>query len=409
MIIYYLLVFVIPLEHHPIWAGFIGGMTVIKYVGAVCFFYAMAHLALKSRLPDLLGTWSARWFLLYTLLVTLQCARVGRLNFQPGPFLPTFSFVVFFIITLSVVDSEQRLRWTLLAAMGAIALASLYTIRDWQKYHALYAAYRPSGAAGDPNYFALTAMFTIALGPYLAFERPSKLQKWYCLGCLAVTSIAVTLGASRGALPAMLSIFLMMALRSKKRMRYLLVLALFLAPSFFLDSSPAKRFFAPSERDTANTVTRTTVWRAGLRMVEQNPFMGVGIDNFSPLATAYEDTNEEGVRSMAHNTYIQLGAEMGLPGLVIFLMIYVSAFQMLERMRKRPRQAGTLTSRVALAIEAGFVGAAVCAFFLSAEYEKFPWFFLFLAMAMYHLPRRRRPRKERLMADVALVGASVAN
>jgi O-antigen ligase len=144
-------------------------------------------------------------------------------------------------------------------------------------------------------------------------------------------------------------------------------------------------------------------------MVEQNPFLGIGIGGFRPSVTHYEDTNEEEVQSVAHNTYIELGAEMGLPGLVIFLMMYVSAFRMLERMRKQPGQAGSLTSRVALAIQAGFVGAAACAFFLSAEYEKFPWLFLFLAMTMHNLPRRKRPRKERLTADSDLVGVPVAN
>jgi len=55
------------------------------------------------------------------------------------------------------------------------------------------------------------------------------------------------------------------------------------------------------------------------------------------------------------------------------------------------------------------VGAGVGAFFISAQFQKFPWFFLFLAMSMPPLAARaRRHRRKKPAGDESEVAVQPA-
>jgi O-antigen ligase len=410
MLIYYFLIFVLPLEYHRIWGHAYGNITVIKYVGAASILYAAVHFFQRERVPSFFAARSARWFFVFMAMAIIEFVRVGNFWFlSQSRLFNCISFMLFFFVTITVVDSHSRLRGVLLAAVGSVAFASLYAIRDWQKYRGIYEGYRPSGPTGDPNYFALTAMFTIALGTYLAIQRAGKLQTYFCLGSVFVTTVAVTLGGSRGAFLGMAAMFLMVVLRSNRRMLYLSVAGtVFLFPSLFLANSPLRRFFAPSERDMINVEERTLAWKAGLRMVRDNPLTGVGVGAFKPLMKYYQLPGEKEILHIAHNTYLEIAAEMGLPGLLVFLMMYGSTFRMLERIRKRAGP-GSLMRTAATAFQTAFVGAGVGAFFISAQFQKFPWFFLFLAMSMPPLAARaRRHRRKKPAGDESEVAVQPA-
>ena len=68
-----------------------------------------------------------------------------------------------------------------------------------------------------------------------------------------------------------------------------------------------------------------------------NPVLGLGPGNF-PIAEgtlsaiAARQQFGIGVRwNAAHNSYVQIGAELGFPGLVLYLAVIASAFQALRR------------------------------------------------------------------------------
>ncbi len=396
MLLYYLLILVMPLERHPLWASMIGGLTVVKMLGAACLVYALAYCILRSRRPDIVGTWPGRLMLAFVPIPILGYLRTGRLeSWELSPAASVISFLMLYFATLVLVDTREKLRRCLLCAIGAVGFASLYVMRDWQKYHDLYSNYRASGAVGDPNYFALTAMFAIPLGVYLAFERNSWTQRIFCLGCAVSTVCGVGLGASRGAILGMSALFLMIAMRSRHRLRYAaLAMVLLLPPNLLLTNSPLKRLLVPSDRDVVNVTERTTVWKASLRMVQAHPLIGVGAGMFKTSVVDFEGPVEVPVQSIAHNTLLEIAAEMGLPALALYLAMYVSAFLLLQRVRRRCGGEGLL-GRAALAIQAGLMGAGVCGLFVSAEYEKAPWFYLCLAIAVAGLAKHRRRRNRK--------------
>src|SRR6185295_7168359 len=125
-------------------------------------------------------------------------------------------------------------------------------------------------------------------------------------------------------------------------------------------------------------VGRVKIWKRGIGYMLDRPLFGVGMRNFqvaegtiSPRARL----RDRGVGvwwGAAHNTYVQAGAELGVPGLLFFLGMFATAFASLRRAARnalRVRPAGSEVSRLAQSLMAALVGFAAGAVFLSLAYS----------------------------------------
>ena len=114
-------------------------------------------------------------------------------------------------------------------------------------------------------------------------------------------------------------------------------------------------------------------------MVLDNPLFGVGLGQFIPQEDRYDRNliDLAGKPFIAHNTYIQIGAEQGLIVLALFMVIMVLAIRncrFVERANPSPRIVS-----MAVAIRIGLLGFAVAAFFVSAPYMVFYWMLIFVS------------------------------
>jgi O-antigen ligase len=108
-------------------------------------------------------------------------------------------------------------------------------------------------------------------------------------------------------------------------------------------------------------------------MVEAHPLAGVGLQNFRPLMPRYVLPGEQ-ITSLAHNTYVEITAELGIFGLVAFIGVLATAFTRLERLRRRAvAHRSVYVAMTALALQAGVLSFVVSAFFLSAWWDKMTW------------------------------------
>ena len=392
VIFFYLLITVMLLPRHPLWAKFVGELTVIKYVGGACLLYAVFHLFVRRSSPHFMRTWQARWFVVLFLLATASFLTKGAHQgpLATSPFLSYVSFVLLFFITLVVVDSLQRLRWVLLMSLGSIGLASVYLLREWQKYHHLYESFRPGWVAGDPNYFTVSALLCLPVGFFLLLGRQPWWERLFCLGCLAVTLAAITLAGSRGGVLGLgvLTLFAVWHLRRRIHKLLFPVLVLFVL-MLVAPVSPLNRFLRPSSSDQGSADTRIVLWEAGLGMMRNNLAFGVGLGNFKGTVGDYgEYPGEPGARlnNIAHNSYVEIGAELGLPGLLAFVAILVWSFLGLERVRRRTKPRGPLLlQQAALGMQAGLLAFGVTIFFVSGHYQKLYWLMVFLSMCLSSL------------------------
>ena len=84
-------------------------------------------------------------------------------------------------------------------------------------------------------------------------------------------------------------------------------------------------FTAPSSQDYANA-ERLAHWIAGLRMFFDHPFLGVGIGNYPNAYPQYYITIFVNSLGHAHNYYINIAAETGFIGLVVYLFFLGAIF-----------------------------------------------------------------------------------
>src|SRR5439155_27111464 len=195
----------------------IAGVTVVKYVGLVCLAYAAFSLLGRRRWPEFLGTAQARAFLAFFCLVVVSYVLHGPgvAGVGWGALTGYISHVGFFFTTVVLVTSLERLRRVMLVAVGSMALASLYVLREWWGGSAMYGAgYRPGYVTGDPNFFAASALLCLPLALEWSGESRRPAERLYCLGCLVLGLAASMVAASRGGFLGLLAGMGFMAWRS---------------------------------------------------------------------------------------------------------------------------------------------------------------------------------------------------
>jgi len=150
---------------------------------------------------------------------------------------------------------------------------------------------------------------------------------------------------------------------------------------------------------------RLKVWERGLGYLADRPVFGVGISNFqvaegtiAPKARLRE--RGLGVRwQAAHNSFIQVGAELGTPGLLLFIGLFATAFASLRRVARyalRTEPPAREVSRLAQTLMAALVGFVVGAFFLSLAYTDMLYTLAALAVGLRKVASADDLRSRRL-------------
>jgi O-antigen ligase len=145
---------------------------------------------------------------------------------------------------------------------------------------------------------------------------------------------------------------------------------------------------------------RMTIWKRGLDYVRQRPVFGVGPDNFirAGWTLSMEARYGLGIKNQApHNTFIQIWAETGTAGLLVFVSIILGGSLTLIRLRARlPRSwlKGTADQRflylLAGYLPVSFMGFSVAAFFVTHGYTAMFYILTAFLSATLMLTRQER-------------------
>jgi O-antigen ligase len=400
MILYYIIVLFSALPNQPWFGTQVGGagFTIFKYVGVLAFFYSLLYAGVKGGIPNLFQTWQIRFFVALSLLAFASYLFMGdKTNVVMSPFMIYVSFLFMCFVSLALIDTSRRLRHSLLAFMGSLALASLYVLREFQKA-GFQKGYRAGYVAGDANYFAANALLALALAYYLLRTKQSRWQKAYCLGCAVLTALAFVASGSRGGFLALCVCSLFVFLRTRKKLRLVLVALLFLPVLAFSSTSPLHRILHPASGEIESSQAHEILFKGGLRVFLEHPVAGIGLGNFkSTMDSMGLFQGRSGY--MAHDVYVEYAAELGIVGILLFIGILVSVYRSLERVRKLAmRYDDEFFFAVTSGMQTGLLGYCVASFFLSAEYQKTFWILIFLSASVPSLFRTRHSTADQLQA-----------
>jgi O-antigen ligase len=162
--------------------------------------------------------------------------------------------------------------------------------------------------------------------------------------------------------------------------------------------------FAPLEARERVTVIeggsgRSDIWTVGWRMVEDQPIGGVGAGNFEVSSIHYllepgailRDEFIVDKPKVAHNTYLQVVAELGLVGLLLFLSILAFSLACAVKAARTFMRIGDVPMELlSRGLIVAVIGILVADIFISAQFSNQLW--LLLALGPSLLAVSRSPR-----------------
>lgn len=156
---------------------------------------------------------------------------------------------------------------------------------------------------------------------------------------------------------------------------------------------PAQATTGLSSRDQRTFTTRLDIWQRGLQMMLDYPATGIGMSMYRGVVGLPQYQIEYyvvngGTLPHAHNEYIQMGADLGVPGFVLYIIWQIIVLWMLW---KGWRSGDATLMGIAAAVFAGLLGHAAYGFgdavTLWDRYSFILWWLVGLAGAQYVLPR----------------------
>jgi len=291
------------------------------------------------------------------------------------------------------------------ALMYIIAAAAIRGIRDVERLAAIYLASAAIYAAViitrfdigdgsdwrlghlyyyDANDFATLAVTAIPFGLYFLHVARSMALRALIAASLTILTLAFVWSGSRGGFLALTAVGIFVVARYREiplRWRIsatALVLVVLLGTASDQYWEQMGTITSESDYNRTGETGRLQIWERGIGYMLGHPVLGVGPSNFqtaegtiSPLAERQQFGI--GVRwSAAHNTFIQAGAELGLPGLFFFSMMLVTAFRaQRDSFRNASRSMDTGRGpELTRALTASLIGFLIGSLFLSLTYSE---------------------------------------
>lgn len=174
----------------------------------------------------------------------------------------------------------------------------------------------PTASFPYPNGFAAWILvFIFPVGMFVIFGRWDWLKKMFFGSVLILLGYLLALTKTRGAWLAFIAA-LTASLIFKLNKAGLALLAVFLIFAFFADAS-----FVNYITSSASMNDRTTMWKNSWEIFRQHPVIGNGLNTFFINYAKVRDDEDRNKRgSYAHNCYIQMAADIGLVGLLSFIL-----------------------------------------------------------------------------------------
>jgi O-antigen ligase len=364
----------------------LGLLTVSKLIGALAM---IAWFLAWSRGRQPIATVALFWpvaGLAAWILLSLAMAYD-----QSAAMLFASRYLMFFVLVFLVVQTVdgQLQRATQLAAVAVASAAVAALIGLWNFFGG---AERAVGPLQDPNDFGFLLAVTVplAMHQFQIASRPAR----RCAAALALASIlAGTLATfSRGAIIGLAVAGAFSLLTRRLRTRWAL---LFLATALLIAGTA--NLLQPETLDSAltrkehvaqtNVNLRLVAWGIALDEFGSSPLLGVGPGNFEKRYIEFGLPADEDGPITTHNAYLNVLAELGLPGLMLFLAYLAVSWRFLRRRIPDDPAANAFRSSLA----AGFVIALVGSMFLTEQYYAPLWLLPALSATLVSARGRSQP------------------
>ena len=246
----------------------------------------------------------------------------------------------------------------------------------------------------DANDFATLIVTALPLAVFFVQAGRAYLVRLFAGLALAVLTLGFVRAGSRGGLLALVIVAAIIVLRYRAIPLHWRAFATVAVPVVLFATAndqywrQMRTIVSEADYNRTHEYGRFQIWERGLEYMRDNPLLGLGAGNFQVAEGTISSLADRqnygiGVRWNApHNSFVQAGAELGFPGLILFVAIIVAAIVSLNRSDRRLQAGacpGSARAHLTPALTAALVGFVVGAFFLSLAYSEMLYTLIALA------------------------------
>jgi probable O-glycosylation ligase (exosortase A-associated) len=288
------------------------------------------------------------------------------------------------VLATGLVRDRRRLRWLMLLIAFSIgflgAKRGLFgLVRGGVRYDD-----GPGGFMSDNNSFALALNMILPLLVGFAIVEKNKIVRLAAAGAAALCMLSILFTFSRGGLLTLTLVGGLLIWHSKRRILVGGLLALGLCGFVLLSSDQLTSQYVERAQTIQNyeedgsAQGRINAWMTSWRAFRDYPWTGVGPNNLAVVYQRYSP-QEERFR-VAHNAYLQILAECGLPALLLFLGAIGVTWWRLQQLRD-------VTAVPWVEVQARMLQIAIAAYllgsmFLNTAYSELIYYLLGMSVAL---------------------------
>ena len=307
------------------------------------------------------------------------------------------------IVTANLTRSAQRLKTLCWVVVTSAAVNSVLAWQDLQQAQESKFGDRAAGVGllGDPNDLALSLVMLLPLAIALFAGERGFYRRFGLFVVIVAMLVGVVVSRSRG---GALGLLVVLFLEGYDRVRGRSARTAYTVVALSVGLLGVTALFVSRGQSWGelgsdpNVYNRKGAWVAGYRMLMDHPITGVGLYQFPDRLDEYGPSYLEQRYIVAHNSLVQIGAEMGLPGLCFFLLMLGHAWTASTRARRLADEVscGRTTWQLAWAMRRMLAGWFVCAMFLAQAYQVWLYLMLGIIVTAEHvlLVRRDAPGAE---------------
>jgi probable O-glycosylation ligase (exosortase A-associated) len=354
-------------------------------------YFAGAYLVFRTIFSPASLTLNFRAFLMFLFLgYALLSTALSPHAAYAFPYWEAFAKTIIVSYLLSVLITTPS-EFRLILIVIALALGFEATKQGWGQLILNPGAENTNGIPllGDNNLVAVGMMMllpiTAALGR-TATTRRGRL--FFYLLTIGVLYRALST-YSRGGFLACAAVGLLYWWRSPFKLRT--ALAGLLAIAIVLPALPPafwnrmSTIMAEGDNRDTSTLGRIHFWNLAVTMANDHPLLGVGFNAYQAAYNGYDTSDSQfGTARSVHSAWLGVLAELGYPGLLLYLSIVGLSFASCHRVRRMaargevPYELG----RYAVGLEAALVAFAVGGSFVPFQYSEMLWHYFALTMAL---------------------------
>jgi len=281
------------------------------------------------------------------------------------------------VTTANTLPRIKTLAWVIMLSEAYVAFE--FNLTYLGGYNRLW---EEGFGAMDNNCNAIALDACLGLAVILAINAEKWWLKLLAAAAAALMAHAVLFSFSRGGmLGALVCGFVIFLVIPKKPIHYLAAIVVVLLVLRFAGPEVVDRFstvFADSSHRDASAESRVILWNACIDSMQRNP-LGVGTANWGEEVVNYGFKRGK----LAHTLWLQVGAELGLPGLALLVFFYGSCVvRLLPWLRSSYQLPDPAFRYLAQAVIAALAGFAVSAQFVSLDLLEHPYYIAMIGVCL---------------------------